>query len=68
MQQAKPDLLTLHQVADELGIAYNTARRWSAGGKLPPPVKVYGPTCKRWSRAEIERFGTTETERDDDDK
>jgi len=60
------DLITLREAAAILGISYPTAKRWSCDGRIPAPVKIYGRTCKRWSRAEIERFGNAE--RDDDDK
>ncbi len=56
------DLITLREVADILGIAYQTARHWHSQGRLPAPVRVYSTKSKRWDRGEIERFGTVEKE------
>jgi len=51
------NLINLREVAEILGIAYQTARHWHSQGRLPAPVRVYSSKSKRWDRSEIERFG-----------
>jgi len=62
MKPKPNNLITLREVADILGIAYQTARHWHSQGRLPAPVRVYSVKSKRWDRGEIERFGTVEKE------
>lgn len=59
---SKPnDLITLREAADLLGVSYATAKRWSADGRMPPPVKIYAANVKRWNRKEIMRCGSRTT-------
>lgn len=62
MKPKPNNLINLRQVAEILGIAYQTARHWHSQGRLPAPVRVYSSKSKRWDRGEIERFGIVDEE------
>ena len=53
------DLLTLREVADLLGVSYETAKKWRQKGLIPPPVVYVTRRHQRWDRRDIERIGQT---------
>ena len=53
------DLLTLHQVADLLGISYETAKKWRKKNIIPPPCVCITRRHQRWDKKQIERIGQT---------
>ena len=58
-QRNPTDLLTLHQVADLLGISYETAKKWRQKNIIPPPVVCITRRHQRWDKKQIERIGQT---------
>lgn len=51
------DLLTLREVADLLGISYETAKKWRQKGLIPAPAVYVTRRHQRWDRRDIERIG-----------
>ena len=47
-------LLRVEQVAAELGVSRRTVWRLVSGGRLPRPLAI--GRCRRWRRADVERF------------
>lgn len=48
-------LITADEVGVVLAIKGRTVRHWAQIGDLPAPV-IDKPRCKRWSRADIDRW------------
>ena len=57
------DLLTLREVADLLGISYETAKKWRQKGLIPAPAVYVTRRHQRWDRRDIERIGQTERDK-----
>jgi excisionase family DNA binding protein len=53
----QPELLSVRQVAQRLGLSVRTVWKWSKVGHLPAPVRLgnNGRTV-RWKAEEIEKF------------
>jgi predicted DNA-binding transcriptional regulator AlpA len=48
-------LLTAKDVADCLSISVRSVRRWTALGKIPPPIKLPS-RVRRWRASEIQKL------------
>jgi predicted DNA-binding transcriptional regulator AlpA len=50
--EARPELLTMKDIADMFGVKLRTVKRWRAIGLLPEPSRITGRTL-RWSLDDI---------------
>jgi excisionase family DNA binding protein len=55
MNDSRPDLLTVREVAQRLALGTRTVWKWSRSGQLPAPIRL-GNRTVRWRAAEIDRF------------
>lgn len=52
-----PSLMYLSEIAERLGVAYQTARRWVSRGQFVPAVSVPGwPSQEWWRWADVEAW------------
>jgi excisionase family DNA binding protein len=57
MKTPKPELLSVREVAQRLGLGTRTVWRWSATGQLPTPVRLgRSRRIVRWKAEEIDRY------------
>jgi len=55
-QEAKPQFLTVDQVAERYGTSKASIWRWRKKVKhFPAPLKV-GPNCTRWRISDLEKY------------
>ena len=50
----KPQLVSIHEVAEVLGVSVMSVRRWWYGGRLPAPVKI--ASTLRWRSEDIAQW------------
>lgn len=56
IQSDKEEYINAAAVCAMFGVAKATLYAWISSQRFPPPIRVGGARCTRWSRAELKRW------------